>query len=73
MVALAAQRVSGFSIPRMRTKIMATRIRARVIEYMINTLPCEYWVVYTYFIILSIGEINKKSPILLCDLTNVHC
>ena len=52
---------------------MATRIRARVIEYMINTLPCEYWVVYTYFIILSIGEINKKYPILLCDLTNVHC
>jgi hypothetical protein len=69
-VALAAQRGSGFSIPRMRTKIMATRIRASASKVIVNNIPCEVCVVYTIFLNLSIGKLNKKSQIILYKTTN---
>jgi hypothetical protein len=69
MVALAAERGSGFSIPRMRTKIMTTRIRESTSKNMIIKIPCEFKVVYTIFLFLSIGKLHKNNPHFLCNVT----
>lgn len=69
MVALAAQKRSGFSIPRMRTKIRTTRIRASALKVNIRNILCEFKIVYTLILSLSIGKMTKKSPRFLCVVT----
>ena len=50
---------------------MTTRIRERTSIGMFNNIPCEFSVVYTLFLFLSIGKLNKNSPHFLCIVPNV--
>jgi len=49
---------------------MTTRIRERTSIGMFNNIPCEFSVVYTLFLFLSIGKLNKNSPHFLYIVTN---